>query len=139
MRFCSLRYKNLLARPTILRELVAERETLLAQLTAMVEAMDGEFETRLATSQGMTGSRKGAGSAAGLGPVGGKNTSSVVLNVVWVQSVKSKVSGVWWRNEPFDGSELVGYSFHIDWMYGRLTFLLPLYVCLLAILVLLGF
>jgi dynein heavy chain 2, cytosolic len=81
------RYKNLLARPTILRELVAERETLLAQLTAMVEAMDGEYETKAASAQSF-GKAKASN---GLGPVGGRNTSSVVLNVVWVQSVKSKV------------------------------------------------
>ncbi len=37
------RYKNLLARPTILRELTAERETLLAQLTALLDSMDGEY------------------------------------------------------------------------------------------------
>jgi hypothetical protein len=81
------RYKNLLARATILRELVAERETLLAQLTAMVEAMDGEYETKAAAAQ----SAGKAKANSGLGPVGGRNTSSVVLNVVWVQSVKSKV------------------------------------------------
>ncbi len=42
------RYKNLLARPTILRELTAERETLLAQLTALLDSMDGEYVWRVA-------------------------------------------------------------------------------------------
>ncbi len=37
------RYKHLLSRPTILRELTAERETLLAQLTALLDSMDGEY------------------------------------------------------------------------------------------------
>ncbi len=33
----------MLSRPTILRELTAERETLLAQLTALLDSMDGEY------------------------------------------------------------------------------------------------
>ncbi len=42
-RPCVCRYKHLLSRPTILRELTAERETLLAQLTALLDSMDGEY------------------------------------------------------------------------------------------------
>ena len=44
--FRARRFKHLLSRPTILRELTAERETLLAQLTALLDAMDGEYEAK---------------------------------------------------------------------------------------------
>ena len=79
------RFKHLLARSTILRELTAERETLLAQLTALVESMDGEYEAKASAS---TSSRsRGAGSA-----VAGRNVSGVVVNLGWAQAVRSKVS-----------------------------------------------
>jgi hypothetical protein len=61
---------------------VAERETLLAQLTALVESMDGEFESR--------SSSRARGTAVG-GGVMGRNVSTIVINLVWTQAVRSKV------------------------------------------------
>lgn len=73
------RYKNLLRRPNVARELAGERATLLAQLSAYVEALDGEFETR-----------SGVLSKAGASH-DGRNLSPVVNAVVWANALRNKV------------------------------------------------
>lgn len=85
------RYKHLLSRPVILRELTAERETLLAQLTALVESMDGEYESKASGSGAGGAGRGGRGRGAGAATVTGRNVSGVVVNLTWCQAVRSKV------------------------------------------------
>ena len=86
------RYRNILRRPAVARQLAAERETLLAQLSAHVEAVEGDFEAFSAGLMGMgMGGGGGASSVAGRQ---GRNLSPAVNAVVWAQALRSKVGGI---------------------------------------------
>ncbi|XP_070553238.1 cytoplasmic dynein 2 heavy chain 1-like isoform X2 [Ptychodera flava] len=69
------RYKELVKRQNISKELVAERETLLGQLQVYVKTIRDDFITR--TSDGTSPS--------------GKNLPEVVNNIVWVRQLEAKV------------------------------------------------
>eukprot|EP00727_Mastigamoeba_balamuthi_P008592 m51a1_g4355 putative cytoplasmic dynein 2 heavy chain 1 (4311) ;mRNA; f:228679-242475 len=81
------RYKDLVARPAIARELAQERETLLSQLISYVSGIRDEFSGFSASDAGSSagGERRGA--------VGGRNTPEVVASIVWVRQQITKVEG----------------------------------------------
>jgi dynein heavy chain 2 len=73
------RYKLLVARPNISRELISERETLLAQLSAQMTALKGDFNER------STGSK---------GAPAGKNMPKTVGGIVWGQQLLAKAEEI---------------------------------------------
>uniref|UniRef100_A0A8C5YQN7 Cytoplasmic dynein 2 heavy chain 1 n=1 Tax=Marmota marmota marmota TaxID=9994 RepID=A0A8C5YQN7_MARMA len=75
-----LKYKELVKRPTISKELMLERETLLARLVDSVKDFRSDFENRC---RGVPGDASG--------PLSGKNLSEVVNNIVWVRQLELKV------------------------------------------------
>ncbi|KAF4008811.1 hypothetical protein G4228_000485 [Cervus hanglu yarkandensis] len=75
-----LKYEELVKRPTISKELMLERETLLARLMDSVKDFRLDFENRC---RGIPGDASG--------PLAGKNLSEVVNNIVWVRQLELKV------------------------------------------------
>ncbi|XP_019521077.1 PREDICTED: cytoplasmic dynein 2 heavy chain 1 [Hipposideros armiger] len=75
-----LKYKELVKRPTLSKELMLERETLLARLVDSVKDFRLDFENRC---RGIPGDATG--------PLSGKNLSEVVNNIVWVRQLELKV------------------------------------------------
>ncbi|PNI44695.1 DYNC2H1 isoform 3 [Pan troglodytes] len=75
-----LKYKELVKRPTISKELMLERETLLARLVDSIKDFRLDFENRC---RGIPGDASG--------PLSGKNLSEVVNNIVWVRQLELKV------------------------------------------------
>uniref|UniRef100_A0A8C2M1K4 Cytoplasmic dynein 2 heavy chain 1 n=1 Tax=Cricetulus griseus TaxID=10029 RepID=A0A8C2M1K4_CRIGR len=75
-----LKYKELVKRPTISKELMLERETLLARLGDSAKDFRLDFENRC---RGIPGDASG--------PLSGKNLSEVVNNIVWVRQLELKV------------------------------------------------
>ncbi|KFV89280.1 Cytoplasmic dynein 2 heavy chain 1, partial [Fulmarus glacialis] len=74
------KYKELIRHPNISKELLFERETLLARLQDYVKDYQTDFETRC---HGVPGDVSG--------PLSGKNLSEVVNNIVWVRQLELKV------------------------------------------------
>ncbi|NXV90779.1 DYHC2 protein, partial [Calonectris borealis] len=74
------KYKELIRHPNISKELLFERETLLARLQDYVKDYQTDFETRC---HGVAGDVSG--------PLSGKNLSEVVNNIVWVRQLELKV------------------------------------------------
>ncbi|XP_035398354.1 cytoplasmic dynein 2 heavy chain 1 [Cygnus atratus] len=74
------KHKELIKHPNISKELLLERETLLARLQDYVKDYQTDFETRC---HGVPGDVSG--------PLSGKNLSEVVNNIVWVQQLELKV------------------------------------------------
>ncbi|XP_075347137.1 cytoplasmic dynein 2 heavy chain 1 isoform X3 [Mycteria americana] len=74
------KYKELIKHPNISKELLFERETLLARLQDYVKDYQTDFETRC---HGVPGDASG--------PLSGKNLSEVVNNIVWVRQLELKV------------------------------------------------
>ncbi|KAF4787703.1 hypothetical protein TURU_168391 [Turdus rufiventris] len=74
------KHKELIKHPNISKELLFERETLLAALQDYVKDYETDFETRC---HGVPGDVSG--------PLSGKNLSEVVNNIVWVQQLELKV------------------------------------------------
>ncbi|KFQ41094.1 Cytoplasmic dynein 2 heavy chain 1, partial [Nestor notabilis] len=74
------KHKELIKRPNISKELLFEREILLARLQDYVEDYQRDFETRC---HGVPGDVSG--------PLSGKNLSEVVNNIVWVRQLELKV------------------------------------------------
>uniref|UniRef100_A0ABM5FWF4 Cytoplasmic dynein 2 heavy chain 1 n=2 Tax=Agamidae TaxID=81953 RepID=A0ABM5FWF4_9SAUR len=74
------KYKELVRRPSISKELLLERETLLAKLQDSVKDYQTDFETRCHGTPGEAS-----------GPLSGKNLSEVVNNIVWVRQLQLKV------------------------------------------------
>uniref|UniRef100_A0A452I6Q6 Uncharacterized protein n=1 Tax=Gopherus agassizii TaxID=38772 RepID=A0A452I6Q6_9SAUR len=75
------KYKELVKRPSISKELLLERETLLARLQDSVKDFRTDFEARC---HGVPGDVSG--------PLSGKNLSEVVNNIVWVRQLQLKVN-----------------------------------------------
>ncbi|XP_045342577.1 cytoplasmic dynein 2 heavy chain 1 isoform X15 [Leopardus geoffroyi] len=75
-----LKYKELVKRPTISKELMLERETLLARLVDSIKDFRLDFENRC---RGVPGEASG--------PLAGRNLSEVVNNIVWVRQLELKV------------------------------------------------
>ncbi|EMP37963.1 Cytoplasmic dynein 2 heavy chain 1 [Chelonia mydas] len=73
------KYKELVKRPSISKELLFERETLLARLQDSVKDFRTDFEARC---HGVPGDVSG--------PLSGKNLSEVVNNIVWVRQLQLK-------------------------------------------------
>uniref|UniRef100_A0A670IVV3 Dynein cytoplasmic 2 heavy chain 1 n=1 Tax=Podarcis muralis TaxID=64176 RepID=A0A670IVV3_PODMU len=74
------KYKELVRRPSISKELILERETLLAKLQDSVKDYQTDFEARCHGTPGEAS-----------GPLAGKNLSEVVNNIVWVRQLELKV------------------------------------------------
>uniref|UniRef100_A0A8D0H431 Cytoplasmic dynein 2 heavy chain 1 n=1 Tax=Sphenodon punctatus TaxID=8508 RepID=A0A8D0H431_SPHPU len=74
------KYKELVKRPSISKQLLLERETLLARLQDSIKDFQTDFETRC---HGVPGDVSG--------PLSGKNLSEVVNNIVWVRQLELKV------------------------------------------------
>ncbi|XP_074649972.1 cytoplasmic dynein 2 heavy chain 1-like [Tubulanus polymorphus] len=74
------RYKELIQRPSISKELMSERETLLGQLTVYIRSIRDDFLQRTGHT---AGSKK---------PPKGKNLPEVVNNIVWVRQLEAKVN-----------------------------------------------
>ncbi|KFP56623.1 Cytoplasmic dynein 2 heavy chain 1, partial [Cariama cristata] len=74
------KYRELIKHPNISKELLFERETLLARLQDYVKDYQTDFETRC---HGVPGDVSG--------PLSGKNLSEVVNNVVWVRQLELKM------------------------------------------------
>uniref|UniRef100_A0A803SUA0 Dynein cytoplasmic 2 heavy chain 1 n=1 Tax=Anolis carolinensis TaxID=28377 RepID=A0A803SUA0_ANOCA len=74
------KYKELVRRPSISKELLLERETLLAKLQDSIKDYQTDFETRCHGTPGDAS-----------GPLSGKNLSEVVNNIVWVRQLQLKV------------------------------------------------
>uniref|UniRef100_A0A8C5IE70 DYHC2 protein n=1 Tax=Junco hyemalis TaxID=40217 RepID=A0A8C5IE70_JUNHY len=74
------KHKELIKHPKINKELLFERETLLAALQDYVKDYETDFGTRC---HGVPGDVSG--------PLSGKNLSEVVNNIVWVQQLELKV------------------------------------------------
>ncbi|XP_019385809.1 PREDICTED: cytoplasmic dynein 2 heavy chain 1 [Crocodylus porosus] len=74
------KYKELVKRPSISKELLFERETLLARLQDSIKDFCTDFEARC---HGVPGDISG--------PLSGKNLSEVVNNIVWVRQLELKV------------------------------------------------
>ncbi|OXB57863.1 hypothetical protein ASZ78_016437 [Callipepla squamata] len=74
------KYKDLIKHPNTSKELLFERETLLARLQDYVKDYQTDFETRC---HGVPGDVSG--------PLLGKNLSEVVNNIVWVRQLEMKV------------------------------------------------
>lgn len=80
-----MRYRNLMARKNISKNLQGERETLLAQLTAYVEQLDNDFETFQSESKAPAG----------------KNMPRVTNIVVWAKQLEAKLQGLPERTGAF--------------------------------------
>ncbi|CAI8019648.1 Cytoplasmic dynein 2 heavy chain 1, partial [Geodia barretti] len=91
------RYKELVKRPTISKELMPERETLLGQLTSYLRSLRDTY-TNLSSSHPHIPSshphRDPAQLAAAekLAPPTGKNMPVVVNNIIWTRQLEAKVS-----------------------------------------------
>lgn len=86
------RSANLVARPGVARALAAECDALLARITAQVEAMDAETDSRMRAGRKDGGGKSGASA---------RNLSPVVSNVVWAAAMTSKIGAL------FDGAQRV--------------------------------
>ncbi|XP_043547742.1 cytoplasmic dynein 2 heavy chain 1 isoform X2 [Chiloscyllium plagiosum] len=73
------KYKELIKRPSISKELLSEREMLLAKLTEYIKGICTDFESR---RRGIPGEPSG--------PLSGKNLPEVVNNIVWVRQLQLK-------------------------------------------------
>lgn len=77
------KYKELVRRQSLAKELLTERETLLGALLMHVKAIRDDFVSR----SGHGGNKQ---------PPKGKNLPETVNNIVWVRQLEAKVSQ--WRN-----------------------------------------
>ncbi|EDO38992.1 predicted protein [Nematostella vectensis] len=93
------RYKELVKRPSISKELAPERETLLGQLTVYVKSIRDDFLAK--TQSSYSGDKDG-------GPPKGKNMPEIVNNIVWVRQLDSKVKEVLVTAESLLG-DLAGF------------------------------
>ncbi|XP_073518216.1 cytoplasmic dynein 2 heavy chain 1 isoform X2 [Phyllobates terribilis] len=74
------RHRELVKRPSIRKQLILERETLLARLVDYIKEIRSDFEARCHGSPGDSS-----------GPLAGKNLPEVVNNIVWVRQLHLKV------------------------------------------------
>ncbi|KAG7470921.1 hypothetical protein MATL_G00119020 [Megalops atlanticus] len=74
------KYKELIKRPNISKDLLSERETLLAKLLDYMKGLRTDFESRC---HGVPGEKSG--------PLAGRNLPEVVNNIVWVRQLVLKV------------------------------------------------
>uniref|UniRef100_H3AMW9 Uncharacterized protein n=1 Tax=Latimeria chalumnae TaxID=7897 RepID=H3AMW9_LATCH len=74
------KYKELVKRPSISKDLMSERETLLARLLDYVKSIRSDFESRC---HGVPGDPSG--------PLSGRNLPEVVNNIIWVRQLELKV------------------------------------------------
>ncbi|KAI1893942.1 hypothetical protein AGOR_G00128840 [Albula goreensis] len=74
------KYKELIKRPSISKDLLSERETLLAKLLDYLKGLRSDFESRC---HGVPGEKSG--------PLAGRNLPEVVNNIVWVRQLTLKV------------------------------------------------
>ncbi|CAH1776602.1 unnamed protein product [Owenia fusiformis] len=70
------KYKELIKRPSISKDMVSERETLLGQLQVYIKQLRDDFVQR---------------TSGGKKPPKGKNLPEVVNNIVWVRQLEAKV------------------------------------------------
>ncbi|XP_064157010.1 dynein cytoplasmic 2 heavy chain 1 isoform X2 [Anguilla rostrata] len=74
------KYKELIKRPSVSKDLLPERETLLAKLLDYIKGLRTDFESRC---HGIPGEKSG--------PLAGRNLPEVVNNIVWVRQLALKV------------------------------------------------
>ncbi|XP_068122972.1 cytoplasmic dynein 2 heavy chain 1 isoform X2 [Hyperolius riggenbachi] len=74
------KHKELVKRPNVRKQLISERETLLARLLDYIKDIQTDFESRCHGSPGDSS-----------GPLSGKNLPEVVNNIVWVRQLQLKV------------------------------------------------
>ncbi|XP_075448514.1 cytoplasmic dynein 2 heavy chain 1 isoform X2 [Ascaphus truei] len=74
------KYKELVKRPSVKKQLILERETLLARLVDCTKDFRSDFESRCQGSPGDSS-----------GPLTGRNLPEVVNNIVWVRQLQLKV------------------------------------------------
>ncbi|CAI9593488.1 unnamed protein product, partial [Staurois parvus] len=74
------KHKEMVKRPNIGKQLITERETLLARLLDYIKDIQSDFETHC---HGLPGESSG--------PLSGKNLPEVVNNIVWVRQLQLKV------------------------------------------------
>ncbi|XP_075054902.1 cytoplasmic dynein 2 heavy chain 1 [Mixophyes fleayi] len=74
------KHKELVRRPSVKKQLILERETLLARLLDYIKDIHSDFELRCHGSPGDSS-----------GPLAGKNLPEVVNNIVWVRQLQLKV------------------------------------------------
>ncbi|XP_018422828.1 PREDICTED: cytoplasmic dynein 2 heavy chain 1 [Nanorana parkeri] len=95
------KHKEMVKRPNVRKQLITERETLLARLLDYIKDIQSDFETRCHGSPGESS-----------GPLSGKNLPEVVNNIVWVRQLQLKVEDSMKIAEALL-SDLSGYqSFH---------------------------
>lgn len=107
------RFSYILARNKIGQALTPQREQVLALLTAIMENLDGEFESKCARSHisapgegcSASDSRLGSNSAGS----SGKFSSNVVNYVIWAQSARSRIREMVSSSKPFL-SQLPGWE-----------------------------
>ncbi|KAJ8280434.1 hypothetical protein GJAV_G00054510 [Gymnothorax javanicus] len=74
------KYKEVIKRPSVSKDLLPERETLLAKLLDDLKGLRTDFESRC---HGLPGEKSG--------PLAGRNLPEVVNNIVWVRQLALKV------------------------------------------------
>ncbi|MFT7803200.1 cytoplasmic dynein 2 heavy chain 1 [Arapaima gigas] len=74
------KYKDLIKRPNVSKNLSSEKETLFAKLLEYIKGLRNDFEGRC---HGIPGEKSG--------PLAGKNLPEVVNNIVWVRQLLLKV------------------------------------------------
>ncbi|KAM9321467.1 cytoplasmic dynein 2 heavy chain 1 [Gastrophryne carolinensis] len=74
------KHRELVKRPNVKKQLVTERETLLARLVDYIKDLHTDFESRCHGSPGDSS-----------GPLSGKNLPEVVNNIVWVRQLQLRV------------------------------------------------
>ncbi|XP_069495113.1 cytoplasmic dynein 2 heavy chain 1 isoform X2 [Ambystoma mexicanum] len=95
------KYKELIKRPSISKELMMEREALLAGLLDWIKGFRSDFESRCHGTPGES-----------TGPLSGRNLPEVVNNIVWVRQLELKVDDTIKTAETLL-SDLSGFrSFH---------------------------
>eukprot|EP00051_Salpingoeca_urceolata_P021875 m.349048 g.349048 ORF g.349048 m.349048 type:complete len:4259 (-) comp19881_c0_seq4:199-12975(-) len=77
------RYRDLIRRPNISRDLISERETLLAQLSVYIKGAKEDFQKRTVGQIGAT--------AEDSLPPAGRNVPETVNSIVWSRQLLSKV------------------------------------------------
>jgi dynein heavy chain 2 len=83
------KYKDIVKRPVISKELAQERETLLGQLNTFLSKTRDDFETR--SKQVVSGN---ASSSTDDKPLSGRNLPEIVNNLVWARQIQSKVEHI---------------------------------------------
>jgi len=107
------RYRELVKRPSISKELIPERETLLGQLSGYIRSVRDDFASRSSSGpahhQRKPTDPTQAAAAEKQAPPTGKNMPEVVNNIVWTRQLEAKVTDTLSTAEVLLG-DLVGFK-----------------------------